>query len=73
VQTEQGVTLQGLKIQTHHFLQGEHEGAEFRLELGEDSRFWPCDEALARLSQFGGPVKGQAKPLPQAQIIYDAG
>ncbi|MCZ8075860.1 MAG: DNA polymerase III subunit alpha [Paucibacter sp.] len=73
VQTEQGVTLQGLKIQTHHFLQGEHEGAEFRLELGEDSRFWPCDEALARLGQFGGPVKGQAKPLPQAQIIYDAG
>ena len=72
LQTDQGMVPQGLRMQTHHFLQGEHEGAEFRLELGEDSRFWPCDEALARLSQIGSGKVG-AKPLPQAQIIYDAG
>ena len=58
VETEQGTVTQGLKVLTHHFLNGEHAGAEFKIELGEDSRFWPCDEALARLS-------------PASQIIYD--
>ena len=58
IETEQGTLAQGLKVQTHHFLNGANKGAEFKIELGEDSRFWPCDEALARV----GAV---------AQIIYD--
>jgi DNA polymerase-3 subunit alpha len=60
-------------MQTHHFLQGSNEGAEFRIELGEDSRFWPSDEALARLAQTAAPaaVKPGARPGPVPQIVYD--
>jgi len=65
--TEQGQVSQGLRMQTHHFLNGEHAGAEFRIDLGEDSRFWPCDEALARLAQ----AAKDAKPGAVSQIIYD--
>ena len=45
-------------MQTHHVLNGEHGRAEFKIELGDDSRFWPCDEALAKIS-------------PAAMIVYD--
>jgi DNA polymerase-3 subunit alpha len=67
LETEQGQVRQGLKMTTHHFLFGEHAGAEFKIELGEESRFWPSDEALAQLrlatlDPQGGPV---------SQIIYD--
>ncbi|MCV2354058.1 DNA polymerase III subunit alpha [Paucibacter sp. B2R-40] len=67
VDGEQGQVRQGLKMTTHHFLCGEQEGAEFKIELGEESRFWPSDEALAQLrlatlDPQGGPV---------SQIIYD--
>ena len=58
VETEEGSKLrQGLRIETAHRLEGR---AEFRLQLGEDSRFWPCDEALEKLSGLG-------------QILYEAG
>jgi DNA polymerase III subunit alpha len=67
LETEQGTVRQGLKMLTHHFLKNAQQGAEFKIELGEDSRFWPCDEALARLAQAGKT----AKPGPVSQIIYD--
>ena len=58
VETEEGATLrQGLRIETAHRLEGR---AEFRLQLGEDSRFWPSDEALERLAGLG-------------QIIFEGG
>jgi len=54
VQTDEGVSLrQGLKIQTLHKMAA---GAECRIELGEESRFWPADEALERLSALGNVV-----------------
>ena len=58
VATDQGPVRQGLRVQTHHVLNGEHGRAEFKIELGDDSRFWPCDEALAKIS-------------PAAMIVYD--
>ncbi len=82
--TENGVLPLGLKMLSHHFLNGEQEGAEFKIELGEDSRFWPCDEALAALaattqaaptalasvsSTVGGKVGLATGPV--AQIIYE--
>ncbi len=63
LQTEQGLIAQGLTVQTHHRLLGE--SAEFKLDLGEESRFWPSDEALALLGQTA--AAGQ----DQARIIYD--
>lgn len=58
VESEQGTVSQGLKVQTHHFLaQG-----QARLDLGEDSRFWPCDEALQRFAELS--------PEP-ARIVYE--
>ncbi|HEY4081566.1 MAG TPA: DNA polymerase III subunit alpha [Burkholderiaceae bacterium] len=51
VDTDDGVKLrQGLKMQTLHRMAA---GAECRLDLGEESRFWPSDEALERLSKLG--------------------
>ena len=44
VDTEQGELQQGLAIR----LQVNRERAEAALDLGDASRFWPCDEALAR-------------------------
>ena len=63
LQTEQGLIPQGLTVRTHHLLCGE--SAEFKLDLGEESRFWPSDEALAMLGQTA--AAGQ----DQARIIYD--
>ncbi|MDC8786962.1 DNA polymerase III subunit alpha [Roseateles koreensis] len=69
LETDAGVVTQGLKIMTHHFLGGDAAGAEFKIELGEESRFWPCDEALARLGQdHPAPVPGK-KP---GQSVDDA-
>jgi DNA polymerase-3 subunit alpha len=77
VEGEQGSLVQGLKVRTHHFLaQG-----QVQLDLGEDSRFWPCEEALQLLQRFAPPpaapagaAGAPAQPaatLPGAQIIYD--
>jgi DNA polymerase-3 subunit alpha len=44
VATEQGEAQQGLPIRLHV----RRESAEAMLDLGESSRFWPSDEALAR-------------------------
>jgi len=66
IETEQGVVHQGLKMLTHHFLNGAQQ-AEFKIDIGEDSRFWPCDEALAKLAQS----TADGKPGPVSQIIYD--
>ena len=74
IETEQGKHRQGLKMMTHHFLNGANgessQSAEFKIELGEASKFWPCDEALARLGQLNTPGK-DAKPGQLSQIIYD--
>jgi DNA polymerase-3 subunit alpha len=53
VETEQGSLVQGLSLR----LAVKREGASAELDLGEAAKFWPCDEALAKL---GG-----------AQIVYD--
>ncbi len=61
VETEHGELTQGLGIRLQ--LRRAHACAE--LDLGDDGRFWPCDEALARWRQIaqGG----------QAQVVYEAG
>jgi len=69
---------QGLRMQTHHFLSGENQGAEFKIDLGEDSKFWPCDEALAKLGlSVGlaptGAAAAEGKKGPVPQIVYEAG
>lgn len=57
-QGEQGVVNQGLKVMTHHFLAS----GQAKIDLGEDSRFWPCDEALQRFAAIS--------PEPP-QIVYE--
>jgi DNA polymerase-3 subunit alpha len=59
VQTEHGALAQGLGVRLR--LQRRHAVAE--LELGEQARFWPCDEALARWRSIaaGG----------QARVVYE--
>ncbi len=58
-ETEHGELVQGLGIRI--LLQRSLASAE--LDLGEEARFWPCDEALARWRQVaqGG----------QAQVVYE--
>jgi len=60
VDSEQGELTQGLAVR----LQVTRPGATAELDLGDDSRFWPSDEALARWRQVaqGG----------RAVIVYDA-
>ncbi|MBB4841706.1 DNA polymerase-3 subunit alpha [Paucibacter oligotrophus] len=77
---ENGTVRQGLRMITHHFLSGEQAGAEFKIELGEDSRFWPCDEALDRLAQITAQPALAAKPGQAARpaqaggyIAFEAG
>ena len=60
VETEHGELTQGLGIRFK--LQRPHASAE--LDLGDDGRFWPCDEALARWRQIA--------PGGQAQVVYEA-
>lgn len=60
IESEHGELTQGLPIRIQ--LRRAHVCAE--LDLGDEARFWPCDEALARWRQIaqGG----------QAQIVYEA-
>jgi DNA polymerase-3 subunit alpha len=44
IETEQGESRQGLTIRLHL----DREAAEATIDLGDDARFWPSDEALAR-------------------------
>jgi len=53
VEAEQGTLVQGLSLR----LAVKREGASAELDLGEAAKFWPCDEALAKLGN--------------AQIVYD--
>jgi len=53
VEAEQGTLVQGLSLR----LAIKREGASAELDLGEAAKFWPCDEALAKLGN--------------AQIVYD--
>jgi DNA polymerase III subunit alpha len=57
--TELGEISQGLAIRVH-VLRPQCAGV---IDLGEDARFWPCDEALARW---------RSAELP-AQVVYEAG
>ncbi len=59
VQSEQGVLVQGLAVR----LQLKRADATAELELGDDARFWPCDEALGR---WRGIAHGGA-----AKIVYE--
>jgi DNA polymerase-3 subunit alpha len=57
--TDHGVLVQGLGIRVN--IQRTHAVGE--LDLGEEARFWPCDEALARWRQLA--------QAGQAQVVYD--
>jgi DNA polymerase III subunit alpha len=59
VDSEHGELLQGLAVR----LRLQRPGAVAELDLGDDARFWPCDEALARWQAVaqGG----------RAEVVYD--
>ena len=59
VEDEHGTVLQGLGVR----LRLHRTGATAELELGDDARFWPCDEALSR---WRGMAHGGV-----AQIVYE--
>ena len=60
VDSEAGELVQGLPVR----LRLQRPGAAADLDLGENARFWPCDEALLRWRQLAdGP----------AEVVYDAG
>ena len=59
VESEQGPLLQGLTVR----LRLRRAEATAELDLGDDARFWPCDEALGR---WRGMAHGGA-----AQIVYE--
>jgi DNA polymerase-3 subunit alpha len=59
VDSEQGVLLQGLPVRLK--LRRPHATAE--LDLGDEARFWPCDEALGRWRSI--------VPAGAAQIVYE--
>jgi DNA polymerase-3 subunit alpha len=58
LESQQGTVSQGLKVMTHHFLAL----GQAKIDLGEESRFWPSDEALKRFAALS--------PEPP-QIIYE--
>ncbi len=58
IETEQGRTRQGLPVR----LRLHRQGATGEVDLGEDARFWPSDEALARWRSL---AHGRAR------IVYD--
>jgi DNA polymerase III subunit alpha len=59
VDSEVGELVQGLSVR----LRLQRPGATADLDLGDDARFWPCDEALLRWRQLaGGP----------AEVVYEA-
>ena len=60
VDTEQGQLVQGLPMR----LALQRPGATAEIDLGDAGRFWPCDEALARLKLLSADGK--------AGIVYEA-
>lgn len=63
VETEEGQTRQqglSVRVALRAEPEGERVGARWAVDLGETSRFWPADEALAKL--------GTA-----AEVIYELG
>jgi DNA polymerase-3 subunit alpha len=58
VQTDEGELVQGLPVRLKLRLPQ----AAAELDLGEQGRFWPCDEALARWKAVGA----------QARVVYEA-
>ena len=59
VPSEQGELTQGLAVR----MRVHRRSAAAELDLGEDSRFWPSDEALARWRSVAQPG--------QAQVVYE--
>ena len=59
--TDQGELVQGLTVR----LRLQRPGAVAELDLGEEGRFWPCDEALSRWRQIAHGA--------QAEVVYEAG
>jgi DNA polymerase-3 subunit alpha len=59
VETEHGTVHQGLGIRLHL----RRRGAEGQVDLGDEARFWPCDEALARWRSLA--------PGGGARIVYE--
>ena len=59
VESEEGTVQQGLSVR----LRLRRADATAELDLGDDARFWPCDEALGR---WRGIAHGG-----QAQIVYE--
>jgi DNA polymerase-3 subunit alpha len=57
--TEHGELLQGLAVR----LKLQRPGAVGEIDLGDDARFWPCDEALGRWRSI---AHGGA-----AQVVYE--
>ena len=59
--TEHGERLLGLSVR----VQVRRPGASAEIDLGDDARFWPCDEALARWRSLASEG--------QATVVYEAG
>ena len=51
--TEQGEITQGLAVRLHL----QRAQVEAQIDLGDEARFWPCDEALARWRSIGGAAR----------------
>jgi DNA polymerase-3 subunit alpha len=58
--TEQGELVQGLGVR----LRLQRASAVAEIDLGEEGRFWPCDEALSRWRQLAHGA--------QAEVVYEA-
>jgi DNA polymerase-3 subunit alpha len=58
--TEQGELVQGLGVR----LRLQRPSAVAEIDLGEEGRFWPCDEALSRWRQLAHGA--------QAEVVYEA-
>jgi DNA polymerase-3 subunit alpha len=59
--TEQGELVQGLGVR----LRVQRAAAVAEIDLGEEGRFWPCDEALSRWRQVAHGA--------QAEVVYEVG
>ncbi|MEI8266929.1 MAG: OB-fold nucleic acid binding domain-containing protein, partial [Betaproteobacteria bacterium] len=59
--TDQGELVQGLGVR----LRLQRASAVVEIDLGEEGRFWPCDEALSRWRQMAQGA--------QAEVVYEAG
>ena len=65
VATDEGTTRQGLTLRVPVRVEpgAAGVGAQWLMDLGEHSRLWPADEALARLAVLGDA----------AEVVFDAG